>query len=828
MRFQLLTAAFLFVASIVVAQQKQILKPIPFNEVKLEDQFWLPRLKTQAKTLVPFALKKTHPAVENLRKAGQVLAGNNSEQPFPHRFISSDLYKVMEGAAYLLKIKRNPELEKQLDGIIDIIAKAQRPDGYLYVAHVANVAKNGHPFWGPAGMGDKPYAWVVHSHELYNMGHMYEGAIAYFQATGKRKWLDIAEKNAQHINKVFFVGDKNYNNGKPVMQAPGHQELELALVKMARVTDNPLYLGMAKKFLAIRGVTYVPEGKGCMHPEYAQQHKPLTEQSRAVGHSVRAAYLYSAMADVNSLTDEAPYKAALDRIWHNIVDTKMHITGGLGAVHGTEGFGPEYVLPNKSAYDETCAAVGNVFFNYRMFLAEKDGRFLDVAEVALYNNALAGVNIDGNKFFYTNPLEADGNTPFNYGKKGRSPWFGTACCPSNIARLIPQISGMMYAIEDNSVYCAFYGSNSTTVKLNSGAVKIQQQTNYPFSGKANLVISPEKANQQFSLKLRIPTWATKQFVPGKLYFYTDNNLPPFRLLVNGKAIKTSVSKGFVTINRKWNINDKVTIDIPMPAHYNKAISQVKDNKNRIALTRGPLVYCAEEIDNNGIVQRFMIENEEIRNFSVSTVKEGKLTGIKQITVKGLELKNSKLKKSKIVFTPYYAWNNRGDASMIVWTPTDKALVSENPGAIKGGKFAEVKASHTFHNDHLSVISSNNNPKNSFDTSIKRWTSYPQKGKKQWIDITLKNKTNIQSIAVYWYDDKGGVQVPKQWELQYWHKNKWIDFPLYVTDSYSVFIDQYNMVHPAGELKTERIRVKMAPKKEAAVGILDIKIEAVHK
>ncbi|MCL3780167.1 hypothetical protein EMN47_07155 [Prolixibacteraceae bacterium JC049] len=827
MRFHFLVAMLLLASVITKAQQKEILKPVPFNEVKLEDQFWLPRLKTQAETLVPFALDKTNPAVENLRKAGQILAGNNSEKPFPHRFVSSDLYKVMEGAAYLLKIKRDPKLEKQLDDIINIIGKAQQKDGYLYVAHIADVAKKYRAFWGPSGMGDKPYSWVVHSHELYNMGHMYEGAIAYFQATGKRKWLDIAEKNAQHINKVFFVGDKNYNNGKPINQAPGHQELELALVKMARVTNNSLYLDMAKKFLAIRGITYVPEGKGCMHPEYAQQHKPLTEQSRAVGHSVRAAYLYSAMADVNSLTDEEPYKAALDRIWHNIVDTKMHITGGLGAVHGTEGFGPEYVLPNKSAYDETCAAVGNVFFNFRMFLAEKDGRFLDVAEVALYNNALAGVNIDGNKFFYTNPLEVDGQTPFNHGRKGRSPWFGTACCPSNIARLIPQVSGMMYAIEDNSIYCAFYGSNSTQIQLESGKVAVSQQTNYPFSGKVDISLSPEKAGQQFTVKLRVPTWATKQFVPGKLYSYTDKNLPEFKLFVNGKKAKATLDKGFVSINRKWNKNDKVTIDIPMPAHFNKAIEEVKDDKNRIALTRGPLVYCAEEVDNNGIVQRFMFDNEKMGKFAVSTIEEGKLKGIDQVTVKGLELKKGKLKKANIVFTPYYAWNNRGDASMIIWTPTDKSMVSENTGTVTGGKFAKVKASHTFHNDHLSVISANNDPKNSFDNSMKRWTSYPEKGKKQWVDITLKKRTNLQSISIYWYDDKGGVQVPKNWNLQYWHKDHWHDFPLYVTDSYSVFINQYNMVHPAGELKTDRIRINMTAKEKAAVGILDVRVEAVN-
>jgi DUF1680 family protein len=316
-----------------------------------------------------------------------------------------------------------------MDKIIDIIARAQKDDGYLYVPHITGASKD-HEAWGGSGMGDRPYSWVIHSHELYNMGHMYEGAIAYYQATGKERWLKVAEKNAQHINKVFFEGDPNYNNGKPVNQAPGHQELELALTKLYRVTGNSLYLEMAKKFLDIRGKTFQPDGEGVNAPEYAQQHKPVTEQRKAVGHAVRATYMYSAMADAEALTGSGEYNPALQRIWNNIVDTKMSITGGLGAIHGIEGFGPEYVLPNKKAYNETCAAVGNVFFNFRMFLNTGDAKYMDVAEISLLNNSLAGVNIEGNRFFYVNPLEADGHTPFNHGRPGH---------PGLIPRVVPLI-----------------------------------------------------------------------------------------------------------------------------------------------------------------------------------------------------------------------------------------------------------------------------------------------------------------------------------------------------------------------------------------------------
>ena len=392
---------------------EESLTQIPFNQVTLTDNFWLPRLQIQKKTLVPFSLEKTEPAVENLRRVGAYLRGEKVTEQFtgPY-YVASDLFKVMEGAACLLTLEKDAELEKQMDEIIDVIAAAQAPDGYLYEHHILpKHLRNPRNY-----AGDTPYSYVVHSHELYNMGHMYEAAIAYYRATGKRKWLDVAEKNARHINKVFFEGDPNYNGGKPVMQAPGHQEIELALVKMYQATGEQLYLDMAKKFIDIRGVTYNPNGEGVLSYDYAQQHNPVREQRVAVGHAVRATYLYSGMADIVAMTGDTTLLPALDAIWHDIVDKKMHITGGLGAVPGIEGFGPDYVLPNKETYNETCSAVGNVLFNYRMYLMSGDAKYVDVAEVSLYNNVLAGVNLEGNRFFYVNPLEADGRKTFNHGR----------------------------------------------------------------------------------------------------------------------------------------------------------------------------------------------------------------------------------------------------------------------------------------------------------------------------------------------------------------------------------------------------------------------------
>ncbi len=648
------------------------LKPVPFNKVEMTSDFWRPRLETQRKTLVPFAFERTQPGVEHLKAARDFLAGKRVEGHRAHRFIDSDLYKVMEGAAYLLQLRSDPELEKQLDDLADVIAGAQHENGYLYPSHTTGVGSSRHM------TGDAPYTFVVHSHELYNVGHLYEAAIAYYRATGKVKLLKVAEKNAQHINKVFFEGDPDYNGGKPIRQAPGHQELELALVKLYRVTGNQLYLDMARKFLEIRGVTYVPDGEGVMSPTYAQQHAPVTEQKEAVGHAVRATYLYSAMADVGTLTGQPAYGKALDRIWGNITNTRMHITGGLGAVHGIEGFGPPYELPNANAFNETCAAVGNVLLNYRMFLLHKDAKYLDVAEVALLNNVLAAVNLEGNRFFYVNPLEADGKHPFNHGTAGRAPWFGTACCPSNLARLLPQVPGMTYAHDDNDLYITFFAESRTEVELNGARVKVEQKTAYPNDGEISVVIHPEQPTT-FRLYLRIPTWARDRFVPGELYRYADSIVAPTEILVNGDRITAPIERGFASIEREWQAGDRIVLNLPMPVRITECHPAVKANTNRIAFTRGPFVLCAEGVDNGGAIQRFFFDGLP----DTSEVKK-KTTRIESGSFIQADLpaqavtKSGETENTKLVLTPYYAWNNRGTSSMTVWFPRDKSLAVFDP------------------------------------------------------------------------------------------------------------------------------------------------------
>lgn len=800
----------------------QTLVPVSFDKVTLKDKFWSNRMKLQKEVLVPVAFERTQDAVEDLRKTANYLKGIEGSLPAPHRFNISDLFKVIEGAAYLLKMERDPELEKQIDDIAKIVSEAQEDDGYLYPAHTTGTAEK-HEHWGGAGMGDKRYSWVVHSHELYNVGHLYEAAVAYYQATGKKNLLDIAEKSAKHINKVFFEGDTKYNNGKPVNQAPGHQEIELALVKLYRVTGNDLYLDMAKKFIDIRGVTYVPNGTGTMSPEYAQQQAPVREQDEAVGHAVRAVYLYSAMSDVGSLANDPTMSPALDKIWHNIVDTRMHITGGLGAVHGIEGFGPEYELPNKEAYDETCAAVGNVFFNHRMFLLEKDGKYMDVAEVALLNNVLAGVNLEGNKFFYVNPLESDGMVD-------RSHWFGTACCPTNMARLVPQVSGLMYAHTDDEVYCSFYTSSTVDIPLSSGKVNLVQNTEYPFDETIALTVNPEKDNQKFTVKMRIPTWTGSQFVPGKLYNYTDKNSGNWQIYVNGKKVKNlSVEKGFASIDRNWKSGDKVELKLPMPVRYTHAIKEVEADNDRVAITRGPLVYCAEGVDNADAANRFFI-NKISKNPTIEQQKTGLLAGIdfiKGVPANYLDNKGT-VHKSNLTLIPYYAWNNREVSSMNIWFAENEDKVKESvvilPSIIK-----EVKASHTNSGESPYAMLNGKYPKSSFDNDIERWTAWPQRGVKQSVEYIFEKPTDLKAFSVYWYDDNGGVQIPQSWNLEYTDDSgEWKQFPLYSTDSYSLLKDQFNLVHSDGDsFVINGLRINMTPKEGSAVGILQVKFDTTN-
>ena len=819
MKARILTGIFLSQFAVTTQWAKdEPLQPVSFHKVEMTSNFWRPRLITQRKVLVPFAFEKTKPGVAHLKAAADFLAGKKVEGHRAHRFIDSDLYKVMEGAAYLARLKDDPELEAQFDRIVDVIAAAQEPNGYLYPSHTTGVGEARNM------MGDSPYTYVVHSHELYNMGHMYEAAVAYYLATGKNKLLKVAEKNARHINKVFFEGDPKYNGGKPIRQAPGHQEIELALVKLHKVTGKQLYLDMARKFLEVRGVTYVPQGEGVRSSTYAQQQAPVIEQKEAVGHAVRATYLYSAMADVGKLTGNTAYSKALDYIWGNLVNTRMHITGGLGAVHGIEGFGPKYLLPNADAFNETCAAVGNVLFNFRMFLVHKDAKYLDVAEVALLNNVLAAVNLEGNRFFYVNPLEADGKYPFNHGTAGRAPWFGTACCPSNMARLLPQVQGMTYAHDEKDLYITFYAETATRIKISDTEVGIQQKTAYPNEGNIEIILNPAKPTS-FRLLLRIPTWTGKQFVPGELYQYADSKAESWTLSINGKSVKAGTENGFAVIDRRWEKGDRVTLDLPMSIRVNKCNEKVEDNHGRLALTRGPFVLCAEGLDNGGATQRFFLgETPATAKAKVSTTKIPSGSFLQAQLPAEAVTADGKTEETSLSLIPYYAWNNRGPSSMTVWFPKEKELSVFDPNKLpKESIFSKITASQTSDFDTVSAIGDGKEPRWSSGKKVPRWTSRPQKGKPQWVEARFNASKNIRSVGVYWMQDQQDVKFPKEWSLEVEQGGQWKPFELYVTDRYDMRANQYNVVHPAGPLSCDAIRIRMTPKEDASVGILEVQV-----
>ena len=796
------------------AQLSEGLTPVTFEKVKMEDHFWLPRQQRQKSTLVPFALKNTEPAVENLRRVGDYLKTGTCDTLLNlPRYVASDLFKVMEGVASLLAVERDARLEQHMDSLIDIIADAQCPDGYIYELHsVPRELVRNHE--SDAGTGR--YQYVLHSHELYDMGHMYEAAVAYFRATGKRKWLDVSEKNARHINRVFFEGDPAYNGGKPVMQAPGHEEIELALIKLSQATGNSLYAQMAKRFLDIRGVTFKDQN-------YAQQHQPVREQREAVGHAVRAMYLYSGMADVVAELGDTTLRPALEAIWHDVMDKKIHINGGLGSVPGIEGFGPAYMLPNRNTYDETCAAVGNVFFNYRMFLASGNGKYVDAAEVSLYNNVLAGVNLEGNKFFYVNVLEADGHKPFNHGRAGRSPWFGTACCPSNMARLIPQVSGMVYSHSGDDIYCGLYAGCQTEIQLRSGRVGLTQQTEYPFDGKITISVSPDREGLPFTLRLRIPTWCGTQFIPGKLYTYADKHPSQVTLRLNGKPLKVTAENGYVPLRREWKTGDRVELDLQVKTRYSVADARVEDDRDRVCITRGPLVFCAEEPDNTYPAYDYIMKRIGSEGL-LSRFSSGIMEGIPMLTLRAQALGEDRPVRTQVNLIPYYAWNNRGDnKTMNVWfARSAKTLMEGSVHTV--GNIKNVSATHTFSNDEVTAVADGKEPSSSADTSIPRWTSWPQKGQSQQLTVELRKLQSVESVSVYWYDDRGGVQIPVSWSLEYRQDGSWKPWQLYTTDRYNCFADQYNMVHPAAPVKTDAIRVTMQPRQDSTVGILELLVE----
>lgn len=793
------------------------LKAAAFDKVRVTDEFWRSRLATNAAVTIPHVLDRTKESLVDLDRCGRIYRGDHSQLPSNRLAGISDLFKAMEAAACTLALCRDENLLKRLDEAIATVSFGQRADGYLY-----GLVHEFLPEGNQGSAGKTRYANDVMSHELYNVGHLYEGAVAHYRATGKTNWLAVAEKNARHVNKVFFEGDPDYNGGKPVLLAPGHQEIELALCRLYEATGNGLYLQMAKKFVDLRGVN---AKFGPFFPEYAQQHKPVREQREAVGHAVRFGYFWASVADVARLTGDDSYRPALDGVWDDLVNRKLYITGGLGGGGPGESFAGPYELPNRTAYSETCAAIANVFFNFRMYLLTGEAKYLDVAEVSLLNTSLAGVNLEGNKFNYVNPLEADGR-PNAKGVGGRLPWYGTACCIVNIARLLPQVPGYLYTYNQNAVNVTLYGSSETEIPLASGKVKIVQTSDYPFDGKVTLRIAPEK-EAAFTLRLRIPTWASaERFMPSALYSYVDQIHPRWTVTLNGKAVEPKMDKGFAVIDRQWTAGDQVTLELPMPARLNAAIAKVEADRGSLAVTRGPLVYAAEAVDNEGAPQRFVVDKLH-PDFQVRRIQDGVLNGMIEVSAAAKDVEKSNL-TARVRMIPYFAWNNRGDFQpMVIWL-TDNVRQAQRAMAllhlVSSKKYGRVTASHTGPNDFLGAITDGQEPANSGDNQLPRWTSLPQRNKKQTITFEFDQPRKVSQFQVYWVDNGKDVRVPASWSLERKVNGRWEDYGKYITDEYEVAKDRYNAVMPNEVKMCDGIRLQIQPQNGSSVGIYEVKID----
>ncbi len=628
--------------------------PVDFAKVRITDEFWAPRLERNRTVTIPYLLKMNEESgrVDNFRIAAGLKTGKHTGK----RYNDSDIFKAMEAAAYSLRLHSDPELKKELDDLIALTAKAQEPDGYLFTARTID------PKNPPPGSGRERWSNLRVSHELYNVGHMYEAAVAHFIATGERGFLEVAIKNADLLVRTFGPGKRR--------AFPGHQEIEIGLAKLYRLTGRRDYLDLAKFFLDERGhyhngETYPSDSPFVIYnsDEYLQNHKPVLEQTEAVGHAVRATYMYSGMADVAALGGFPEYSSALDKLWANVVGKKLYITGGIGATGKYEAFGADYDLPNARAYAETCAAIGNAFWNQRMFELRGEAKYVDVLERIIFNAILTGVSLSGDRFFYQNPLESAG-------RYERSSWFEVACCPANVARFLSTIGGYIYAVQDDTLYVNLFVGSTARFELGGRPMEIVQETRYPWDGAVKIMVNPSRPGK-FGIRLRVPGWALNQPVPGDLYRFLDKNEQSARLLVNRKPVAISLENGYVELRRKWRSGDLVEFRLPMPIRRVIADEMVKEDSGKVALQRGPILFCVEAVDNGGKALNIVLPDAAaVTNW----FRPDLLAGVEIITARARALdfgpdgKIAEGRAHQLMAIPYFAWANRGANEMAVWLP----------------------------------------------------------------------------------------------------------------------------------------------------------------
>ncbi|MDR2085925.1 MAG: glycoside hydrolase family 127 protein [Dysgonamonadaceae bacterium] len=621
--------ALLFAGAKTVAQPANFypIEQVNLNQVELTDNFWLPLIRTVQGKTIAYSFKKCEEEgrMENFVTAGDVIRGKQQRGAAKARgtmvFDDTDVYKTIEGAAYSLTNAPNDKLSAYIDSVIALVAYAQEPDGYLSTWRTINPRKPTSN-WVRAG-GGRWYDLGM-SHELYNAGHLYEAASAHYWATGKRNFLDIALRNADMLVKTFMtdpVADLH-------LQVPGHQIVETGLIKLFQITGKKQYLQLAKQFLDNRGKNKTGRG------DYSQDHQPVVKQDEAVGHAVRAVYMYAGMTDIAAIYGDTAYRQAIDKIWDNVANKKIYLTGGLGARHDGEAFGKNYELPNKTAYNETCAAIGGVYWADRLFRLNGNAKYFNVLERILYNGVIAGISHSGTEFFYPNPLESDGNYKFNHGHLTRASWFDCSCCPTNLIRFIPYMPNLIYATSANRLYVNLFVANKAKIKIAGQEVSVEQKTNYPWDGKIEIVVTPEK-QEELTLKIRIPAWVQNRF-ESALYHFTNKKAKPYSIKLNGKMLQGELKSGYFEICRVWKKGDKITLDFPMEIRTVEAAPEVEDDAGKYAVEYGTLVYCYEKPLEDSSAFPSFLTRKQVLNFNGKTL------------------------------IPYYSWANRGVSEMKVW------------------------------------------------------------------------------------------------------------------------------------------------------------------
>ena len=645
---------------------------VPFTSVKITPgTFWGDRIRAAREVTIPLAFSKceSEHRYKNFEMAAYTLQhpGHpglqtpewNVAKFMGFSFDDTDVYKTIEGASYVLQTFPDAKLKAYIDSVLDVVGAAQESDGYLYTARTINPE---HPHGWAA---DKRWAAEEHaSHELYNLGHMVDAACAHYQATGSDKFLNIAKRYADCVIKEVGAGE-----GQACV-VPGHQIAEMALARLYVLTGEKKYLDEAKFLLDYRGKTKIKN-------IYSQSDKPVVDQTEAWGHAVRAGYMYAGMADVAALLGDSTYIKAIDTIYENIVSKKYYLTGGVGARHQGEAFGADYELPNLTAYNETCAAISMVYLFERMFLLHGDAKYIDCLERTLYNGVISGMSVDGGKFFYPNPLSSDGHYRFNADNTmTRQPWFGCACCPSNLCRFIPSMPGYIYGVRDNNLYVNLFAANTATIKVNGKDVTLEETTQYPWDGDISIKVLQNKA-KQFNMLVRIPGWVQSKVVPSDLYAFNDDFFSTYEVSVNGQRVEGELENGYLVINRNWKKGDVIRIHFDMPVRTVVANPRVSDDRGRIAVERGPLVYCAEWADNEGINPHHLLlarqpKFEVEASYGIqNTEGDGKTFNVTAITAQAQEASvtpEGKLtaKDVRVKLIPYYAWNHRGAGKMDVW------------------------------------------------------------------------------------------------------------------------------------------------------------------